>query len=93
MFIHIFLIYLLALNILGFALMGLDKRKAKRNQWRIPEKHFFITALLGGSLGCWLGMQCFHHKTMHKTFIVGMPAILIMQILCVLLLYGKGLIT
>ncbi len=93
MFIHIFLIYLLALNVLGFLLMGLDKRKAKREQWRIPEKNFFITALLGGSLGCWLGMQCFHHKTMHKTFTIGMPAILIMQILCVLLLYGKGLLT
>lgn len=83
--------YLLIINAAGFLMMGLDKRKARKDQWRTPEKHFFVTALLGGSLGCWVGMQVFHHKTMHKTFTIGMPAILLVQIIIVLVILGKGL--
>ncbi len=90
MLIQIFAVYLIILNIIGFVLMGLDKRKARREQWRTPEKHFFIVAWLGGSLGCWLGMKMFHHKTRHKTFTVGIPAILVVQILFIFFLCEKG---
>lgn len=75
----LFLIYLLFMNILGFSLMGADKRKARRRQWRIPEKTLFLTSLLGGSVGTLAGMYFFHHKTRHWYFVVGMPAILILQ--------------
>ena len=85
-------IYLTVVNFTGFAMMGIDKQKARRDQWRIPERNFFITAFLGGSLGCYLGMQVFHHKTMHKAFTIGMPAILIIQIIIPVILYGKGLL-
>ena len=85
-------LYLTVVNFTGFAMMGIDKQKARRDQWRIPERNFFITAFLGGSLGCYLGMQVFHHKTMHKAFTIGMPAILIIQIIIPVILYGKGLL-
>lgn len=75
----IILIYLLLANLIGFAMMGIDKRKAKKNQWRIPEKNLFLAALLGGSVGTLTGMYAFHHKTRHWYFVVGMPAILILQ--------------
>lgn len=75
----IVLIYLLAINLAGFALMGIDKRKAIKNQWRIPEKKLFLASLLGGSVGTWIGMYFFHHKTRHWYFVIGMPAIFIIQ--------------
>lgn len=75
----IILIYLLVMNIIGFAIMGIDKSKAKRGAWRIPEKTLFLIAILGGSIGSLLGMKQFRHKTKHKTFTIGMPAILIVQ--------------
>lgn len=74
-----FLWYLLVVNVFGFCLMGLDKRKARKHQWRIPERRLFAAALLGGSLGCILGMHLFRHKTRHKKFIWGMPAIFLAQ--------------
>ncbi len=92
MLLKIILLYLIVINVVGLFLMGMDKRRAKRDQWRVPEKRFFLIALIGGSLGCWLGMQCFHHKTMHKSFTIGMPIILIIQILLLISLYGKGLL-
>lgn len=73
-------VYLLAVNVLLFALMGIDKYKAKRGLWRIPEKTLFLTAALGGSIGGILGMQLFHHKTRHNSFKFGFPAILIAQL-------------
>lgn len=78
--INIGLGFLLFINVYGFLIMGLDKRKARKNAWRTPEKTFFITALLGGSIGVWLGMQCFRHKTQHKTFNIGIPLIFLMQV-------------
>ncbi|SHM78729.1 Uncharacterized membrane protein YsdA, DUF1294 family [Anaerosporobacter mobilis DSM 15930] len=75
----IILIYLVVMNIIGFAIMGIDKSKAKRGAWRIPEKTLFLIAILGGSIGSLLGMKQFRHKTKHKTFTIGMPAILIVQ--------------
>ncbi len=75
-----FLFYLLAVNIAGFALMGADKKKAKKGAWRIPEATLFLAAIFGGSIGSILGMQVFRHKTQHWYFKYGMPAILIIQL-------------
>ena len=73
----------LFINLAAFALMGLDKRRARNRQWRIPEKMLFGAAFLGGSLGAWAGMYVFRHKTRHWYFVVGMPLILLAQILLV----------
>ncbi|MBR0132812.1 MAG: DUF1294 domain-containing protein [Lachnospiraceae bacterium] len=79
------LTYLVIVNILGFALMGIDKKKAEKNKWRIPEKTLFIVAAIGGSVGSILGMKVFRHKTKHTKFTVGMPAILVFQLMMVAL--------
>ena len=71
--------YLLAVNLAAFLLMGLDKRRAKRNQWRIAEKTLFLPAVLGGSLGAVVGMHVFHHKTQHWYFRFGLPGLLVLQ--------------
>ena len=80
--------YLLIVNIVGFAMMGIDKRKAAKGAWRISEASLFMAAILGGSVGSILGMQCFRHKTKHWYFKYGMPAILILQI-AVFILFAK----
>ena len=72
-------IYLIFMNLIGFGLMGIDKQRARRRDWRIPEKVLFGAALLGGSVGVWAGMYLFHHKTRHWYFVVGMPLILAVQ--------------
>jgi uncharacterized membrane protein YsdA (DUF1294 family) len=72
--------YFLLMNLIAFSSMGVDKHKAKHNQWRIPEARLFLWALLGGSLGSVVGMRVFHHKTKHWYFKYGMPLILIVQI-------------
>ena len=74
------LIYLLIINALGFAIMLWDKYLAKNNLRRIPERSLFGIAVFGGSLGCIIGMYTVRHKTRHKSFTLGMPAILIVQI-------------
>ena len=80
------ILYLFAVNITAFALFGADKRKARRNAWRISEKALFLSAVLGGSLGAMIGMRVFHHKTKHWYFVIGIPAILVLQIIgCVLI--------
>jgi len=76
-------LYLLGINILGYSLMGIDKWKAKRNKWRIQEQRFFLIAIFGGAIGVLLGMKHFRHKTLHKQFVYGIPAILIVQVLIV----------
>lgn len=73
-------VYLVILNVCGFLSMYIDKKKAIRHRWRIPEKTLFLIAVLGGSPGSILGMQIFRHKTRHWYFVVGMPAILIIQL-------------
>lgn len=83
-------IYLLIVNALGFYMMWSDKRKAIKDAWRTPERNFFIVALIGGSVGCWAGMQTFRHKTKHIKFTVGIPMILLLQIMAVLWITGKG---
>ena len=74
------LIYLLIINLIGFFAMFLDKQKAKRDKWRIPEKTLFLFALIGGSLGTTLGMHLFRHKTKPWYFKFGMPLILLIQL-------------
>ena len=78
------LIYLGIINLIGFFAMFLDKQKAKRGKWRIPEKTLFLLAIIGGSLGTILGMHVFRHKTKHWYFKFGMPMILIIQIVLIL---------
>lgn len=81
------LIYLIGINLAGFIIMGVDKKRAIRGAWRISEASLFLTALFGGSLGCILGMQHFRHKTKHWYFKYGMPAILVAQVLLFVLLF------
>ena len=69
--------YLLIVNIVAFFLMGIDKKKAQTGAWRIPEKALFLSAILGGGLGAIAGMQLFRHKTRHRSFVIGMPLILL----------------
>lgn len=78
--------YAIIINLIGFFLMGIDKRKAIKHAFRIPESTLFIVALIGGSLGSLLGMYIFHHKTRHWYFVYGMPAILILHIIAILAL-------
>ena len=72
--------YLLAINAVTFIIYGIDKYKAKKAKWRISEATLLLLAVLGGSIGAWMGMKVWHHKTMHKKFKYGIPAILLMQI-------------
>lgn len=81
------IVYLAFINLLGLALMGLDKHKAKIQAWRIPESNLFLTAIVGGSIGSIAGMYFFHHKTKHLTFVIGMPLILIIQVGLLIWLY------
>ena len=78
--IHIVLIYLAAINVVTFFLYGIDKWKAKRSKWRVSEAALIWMAVLGGSIGAWLGMKAWHHKTQHKKFKYGLPLILFLQI-------------
>ncbi len=75
--------YLVVMNVIGFIIMGVDKRKAVKHKWRIPEKTLFLVAILGGSLGGIFGMQLFRHKTKHTYFRIGFPAIFIVQVLLI----------
>ena len=77
---QILLVYFLIINVVGFFIMGIDKLRAKKQAWRVPEKTLFLVALIGGSIGTNAGMYVFRHKTKHWYFVVGMPVILIGQI-------------
>lgn len=76
-------VYILLINLAGFIMMGIDKDRAKRGAWRIPEKTLFTCALLGGSFGTTLGMSTFRHKTKHWYFKYGMPLIFVVQVLLI----------
>lgn len=87
MSIQTFLIgYPIVINVIGFLLMGIDKFRAKRRGFRVPEATLFIIAIIGGSIGSLLGMHIFRHKTRHRSFTIGMPVILVIQIVFVLIL-------
>ena len=72
---------LLTLNLLTFIIYGIDKFKAKKAKWRIPESTLLLLAVFGGSIGAWLGLQVWRHKTQHKKFYIGIPMILTLQVI------------
>lgn len=74
------LYYLIAINVLTLILFGVDKLKAKKHWWRIPEATLLLTAGMGGRVGALSGMYLFHHKTLHKKFYIGVPVLLLLQI-------------
>ena len=84
--IKIILLYLLIVNAIGFVLMLVDKQKARKNLWRIPESKLLLVAAIGGSIGSLAGMYTFRHKTKHLKFTLGIPAILILQLAALLFL-------
>ncbi len=84
--ITLLLSYFIGVNLIGFAMMGIDKYKAKKRAFRIPEATLFIVAIIGGSIGSILGMYTFRHKTRHRSFVYGMPFILVLQIALIIAL-------
>lgn len=79
--------YLLLINFVAFVMYGIDKYKAKKSKWRIPEATLLMLAAIGGAVGAWIGMQVWHHKTLHKKFRFGVPAILLLQLALAVYLY------
>ena len=77
---HVVIIYLAVINVVTFFMYGIDKWKAKNSKWRIRETALLGLAVLGGSIGAWLGMKVWRHKTQHKKFKYGVPAIIIVQL-------------
>lgn len=86
----LFAAYSLFINVVGFLVMGIDKKRAIRGAWRISEASLFTTALLGGALGCTLGMHHFRHKTRHWYFRLGMPGIFLLQAALLLWVFARG---
>ena len=72
--------YLLAINAVAFIVYGIDKYKAKKAKWRISEATLLLMAVIGGSIGAWVGMRIWHHKTMHKKFKYSIPIIIFLQV-------------
>ena len=85
---RILVVYLLAINLLAFILYGIDKKRARKREWRISEKTLIGIAVIGGCVGAILGMHIFHHKTRHWYFRYGLPSILIIQVLLAWFLYN-----
>lgn len=77
---NIFVLYLIVLNLVGFFIMLVDKKRAIKNQWRISEKALISISIIGGSIGMLAGMSTFRHKTKHKKFTIGIPVILVIQV-------------
>lgn len=80
-----FLFYLFIINLTGFLIMFIDKSRAIHKEWRIPEKNLIGISIIGGSVGMLLGMSMFRHKTKHKKFTIGIPFILIVQVILIIL--------
>ena len=89
---HIIAIYLAVINVATFFTYGIDKLKAKKSMWRIREGSLLMLAILGGSIGAWFGMKVWHHKTLHKKFRYGIPAIIIIQLVLIGYLLQKQII-
>lgn len=83
------IIYLVIMNLFGFLIMLIDKKKAEYDKWRIPEKTLLLVSLFGGSIGTLVGMYVFHHKTKKARFFIGMPMILIFQIISIVYIIIK----
>ena len=84
---YICIFYLIAINLVAFFMYGIDKWKARRSKWRISEATLLVLAVVGGSIGAWLGMKTWHHKTLHKKFRFGVPLILTVQILLLIYIF------
>lgn len=84
--IKLILTYLVIINIAAFIAFGIDKWRARNNAWRIPEATLFLLAIIGGSIGAEIGMHVWHHKTRHLSFIIGIPIILLLQIIVICLI-------
>jgi uncharacterized membrane protein YsdA (DUF1294 family) len=82
---NILIIYLVTINVATFFVYGLDKWKAKQSRWRVKEAALLGLAVIGGSIGAWLGMKVWHHKTLHKKFRYGIPLIIVAQTVLVFL--------
>ena len=81
------LYYLAAINVITFLIYGIDKWKAKKNKWRISESTLLMLAAIGGSVGAWIGMKTWHHKSLHKKFKYGIPFILTLQLALMIYLH------
>mgnify|MGYP001022385141 FL=1 len=81
---HIVLAYFITVNVLGLVLFGIDKWKAKHDKWRISEATLLSVTAIGGSIGAWVGMKVWHHKTMHKKFKYGIPLVMVLQFVLLL---------
>lgn len=86
------LLYLLIVNIIGFLSMGFDKFKAKHNMWRTPENTLLLIPLLGGSVGSYLGMRIFRHKTLHPQFKYGIPVLFVINVICIYFIVTKFIV-
>ena len=85
--------YLAVINIVSFALMGIDKYRASHHRWRIRERTLFLMAVFGGSVGAFLGMLVFWHKIRNKAFAIGLPAVIVLHLLIAFVLtslYGRS---
>ena len=81
------LCYLAIVNVITFIVYGIDKLKAKKAKWRIPESTLLLLAIVGGSIGAWCGVKIWHHKTLHKKFKYGIPLIIAIQITVIIYLF------
>lgn len=88
--VHI-LCYFTAINFIAFFAYGIDKLKAKKGKWRIPESALLLLAIIGGSIGAWLGIKVWHHKTLHKKFKYGIPLIVIIQIAIAIYIFRENI--
>ena len=80
---------LIIINLITFLLYGIDKLKAKKGKWRISEATLLLLAAIGGSIGAWLGIKIWHHKTLHKKFIYGIPLIIFAQIVVAIYMFKE----
>ena len=77
--IYLLFVYIGVVNVVGFILPAVDKRRAKKDRWRIKESTLFLVSILGGSVAMYISMRLFHHKTKHKRFMIGIPVIIVLQ--------------
>jgi uncharacterized membrane protein YsdA (DUF1294 family) len=78
--IYIILTSIALINFITFIVYGIDKYKARKGKWRISENSLLLLAVIGGSIGAWLGIKIWHHKTMHKKFCYGIPLVILLQV-------------
>ena len=79
--------YLVLINVITFIVYGIDKLKAQKRKWRIPESTLLLLAIIGGSIGAWYGVKVWHHKTLHKKFTYGIPLIMAVQLVLFFIYY------